>query len=48
MAARKKPVNTANYSKKSLEDIGSPKPALSKVAAAISSNGGKTKKLVYK
>ena len=44
----KKKVNTIGWSGKELENIGSPKPALSKVAAEISRNGGKTKKLVYK
>jgi hypothetical protein len=47
MAAKKKLVNTIGWSGKQLQDIGSPKPELSKVASAIKSNGG-TKKLVYK
>jgi hypothetical protein len=48
MAAIKKKVNTANFSAKTLENIGSRKPELSAVGAAISANGGRTKKLVYK
>lgn len=48
MPAVKKKVNTIGWSAKELENIKSPKPELSKVASAISSNGGKTKKLVYK
>ena len=47
MATIYKKVNTANFSANALENIGSPKPALSKVASAIRANGG-TKKLVYK
>jgi hypothetical protein len=43
----KKKVNTIGWSGKQLEDIASKKPELSKVASAISKNGG-TKKLVYK
>jgi len=47
MAARKKLVNTANYSNKVLENIGSRKPELSIVGAEIARNKG-TKKIVYK
>ena len=48
MVVIKKKTNTIGWSANQLENIGSKKPELSKVAAAISSNGGKTKKLVYK
>ena len=47
MPAQFKKVNTANFSKQSLQNIGSPKPELNVVASAIRANGG-TKKLVYK
>ena len=47
MSGFKKKVNTIGWSAKELEGIASKKPELSKVASAISANGG-TKKLVYK
>jgi hypothetical protein len=45
--AQFKKVNTANYSAKTLENIGSKKPELSIVGAEIARNHG-SKKLVYK
>jgi hypothetical protein len=47
MPAKFKPVNTAGYSTKTLENIASKKPELSIVGAEIARNKG-TKKLVYK
>lgn len=47
MGAFKKKVNTIGWSAGQLQDIGSKKPELAKVASAISKNGG-TKKIVYK
>jgi hypothetical protein len=47
MPAKFKPVNTAGYSKDTLQNIASKKPELSIVGAEIARNKG-TKKLVYK